>query len=76
MNLQISQTIALVTGANRGIGRAFVEALHKAGAQKIYATARNIESLQEIVAIDRDRVIPLSLDVTDLTQIETLAQQA
>ena len=76
MSLQISQSVALVTGANRGIGRAFVEALHQAGAKKIYATARNIESLEEIVAIDPDRIIPLTLDVTNLAQIEAVANQA
>ena len=76
MSLQISQSIALVTGANRGIGRAFVEALHQAGAKKIYATARNIDSLQEIVAIDPNRIIPLNLDVTDPAQIEAVANQA
>ncbi|MEM8676445.1 MAG: SDR family oxidoreductase [Cyanobacteria bacterium P01_G01_bin.67] len=76
MSLQISQSIALVTGANRGIGRAFVEALHQAGAKKIYATARNIESLQEVVAIDPNRIIPLTLDVTNPVQIEAAAKQA
>ncbi len=76
MSLQISQAVALITGANRGIGRAFVEALHQAGAKKIYATARNIDSLQEIVAIDPNSIIPLSLDVTNLAQIEAVAKQA
>ena len=76
MSLQISQSVALVTGANRGLGRAFVEALHQAGAKKIYATARNIESLQEIVAIDPNRIIPLTLDVTNAAQIEAVANQA
>ena len=75
MSLQISQFVALVTGANRGIGRAFVEALHQAGAQKIYATARNIKSLQEIVAIDPNHIIPLNLDVTNAAQIEAVANQ-
>ena len=76
MNRQIQSAIALVTGANRGIGRAFVEALEQAGAKKIYATARNIESLQEIVAINPNRIIPLSLDVTNKAQIEAVAKQA
>jgi len=76
MSLKISQSVALITGVNRGIGRAFVEALHQAGAKKIYATDRNIESLQEIVAIDPNRIIPLTLDVTNLAQIEAVANQA
>ena len=74
--MNIQNAIALVTGANRGIGRAFVEALQAAGAQKIYATARNVDSLAEVVAIDPARIIPLALDVTKPEQIEAIAQQA
>ena len=42
MALQIAGTIALVTGANRGIGRALVEALLERGAARVYATARRL----------------------------------
>ena len=45
MTIQIADTIALVTGANRGIGRALVEALIERGAAKVYATARRPEAL-------------------------------
>ena len=75
MSLQISNSVVLVTGANRGLGRAFVEALYKAGAKKIYATARSLDSLQEIVSIDSDRIVPLALDVTNSSQIEAVAEQ-
>ena len=74
--MQIQNAIALVTGANRGIGRAFVEALQAAGAQKIYAAARNAESLAEVVAIDPARIVPVTLDVTKPEQIAAIAQQA
>lgn len=74
--MQIQNAIALVTGANRGIGRAFVEALQAAGAQKIYAAARNAESLAEVVAIDPARIVPVTLDVTNSEQIAAIAQQA
>lgn len=43
--MKIAGCIALVTGANRGLGRAFVEALRNAGAAKIYAAARNANGL-------------------------------
>lgn len=75
MSFQISQSVALVTGANKGVGSAFVEALYQAGGKKIYATAQNIESLQELVAIDPHRIIPLKLDVTNSAQIEAVAKQ-
>ena len=39
----------MVTGANRGLGLHFVEALADFGAAKIHATARNIDSLDPLV---------------------------
>lgn len=48
--IQVKDSVALVTGANRGIGRAYVEALVRAGARKVYATARKAESVQDLVA--------------------------
>jgi NAD(P)-dependent dehydrogenase (short-subunit alcohol dehydrogenase family) len=42
---RIERAIALVTGANRGIGRALTEALLARGARKVYATARHPEAL-------------------------------
>jgi NAD(P)-dependent dehydrogenase (short-subunit alcohol dehydrogenase family) len=44
MNLQDS--IALVTGSNRGLGRQFVAQLLERGAEKVYATARDPERVQ------------------------------
>lgn len=65
---------ALVTGANRGLGRAFVEELLAAGAAKVYAAARNIETLTKWVADGDGRVVPVELDVTKLDMIESAAQ--
>jgi NAD(P)-dependent dehydrogenase (short-subunit alcohol dehydrogenase family) len=74
MNIQGS--IAFVTGANRGIGKADVEALVKGGASRIYATARSIESLKDIVAIAPDRIIPIALDITNPEQVIEAATKA
>ena len=41
--MKINGLTALVTGANRGLGRAFVQALRDAGCSKIYAAARTID---------------------------------
>ncbi|MEU0568728.1 SDR family NAD(P)-dependent oxidoreductase [Nonomuraea sp. NPDC005983] len=53
-----------VTGSSRGLGRSFVEAALSRG-DKVAATARNTESLDELVAAYGDAVLPLALDVTD-----------
>ncbi len=65
---------ALVTGANRGIGRAFVETLLEAGAKKVYATARSPEKLNDLVANSGGRVVALPLDVTDPDQVAALPE--
>lgn len=64
--------IALVTGANRGIGASFVSELLARGAAKVYATARNPEQ----VAGGDPRVVPLRLDVTDPASVAEAAAAA
>jgi NAD(P)-dependent dehydrogenase (short-subunit alcohol dehydrogenase family) len=74
--LKIEGRVALVTGANRGIGRALVEALLARGAAKVYAAARRTESLAALVAQAPDRVVPLRLDVTQAAQVRQAAARA
>src|SRR2546423_12231488 len=70
---RIEGAVALVTGANRGIGRALTEALLARGARKVYATARNPDALRDL----RDeRLIPVRLDVTDVDQIRAAVETA
>src|SRR2546421_8811047 len=74
MNAQrIEGAVALVTGANRGIGRALTEALLTRGVRKVYATARNPEALR---ALRDERLVPLRLDVTDVEQIRAAGEAA
>ncbi|MBO1753652.1 SDR family oxidoreductase [Allobranchiibius sp. CTAmp26] len=68
--MDIKGAVVLVTGANRGIGAQFVEQLQRRGAAKIYAAARDADS------IDADGVHPLHLDITDPDQIEATAAAA
>ena len=68
--MDIDGTIALVTGANRGIGRHFAQQLLERGAAKVYAAARDPR------AVDLDGVIPLRLDITDPAQVAAAAQAA
>jgi NAD(P)-dependent dehydrogenase (short-subunit alcohol dehydrogenase family) len=64
--MQIKNCIALVTGANRGLGKAYVQALLAAGATKVYAGARNVDDISE-----RDeRVVPIKLDVTSQADVD------
>lgn len=74
--MQFNQMTVLVTGANRGIGRALVQALAEADVHKIYATARTPASLAPVVALAPDRIVPLQLDVTDIPRTKALAVEA
>lgn len=70
--MQVEGSTVLVTGANRGLGRALVEAFLKGGAAKVYAAARDPESVQVTDA----RVVPLRLDVTDEAQVRAAVDLA
>jgi NAD(P)-dependent dehydrogenase (short-subunit alcohol dehydrogenase family) len=70
--MEITDQIALVTGANRGIGRQFVLELLERGATKVYATARRPEAL----GFDDSRVVPLRLDLLDHGSISAAAATA
>ncbi|MFF3561323.1 SDR family oxidoreductase [Streptomyces sp. NPDC002574] len=68
--MNIEGSVALVTGANRGIGRAFARALLDRGAARVYAGVRDPESV-----VDPD-FVPLRLDVTDPEQVAAAAAVA
>ncbi|SDU83059.1 SDR family oxidoreductase [Jiangella alkaliphila] len=57
---RIEGTVALVTGGNRGLGKALVSELLTRGAARVYAAARDPRT----VVADDPRVVPLRLDVT------------
>ncbi len=74
MSKIIDKTV-LVTGANRGIGRAFVNVLLETGANKIYASARNPETLNDLVASGGGKVIAIKIDVTKPENINEAAAE-
>jgi NAD(P)-dependent dehydrogenase (short-subunit alcohol dehydrogenase family) len=73
--MNVAGSIALVTGANRGLGARLVAELLDAGASKVYATARNPGSVDVRVSAD-PRVHTLALDITDQPSVEAAAGQA
>src|SRR3954470_24292789 len=76
MGYAVTGRTALVTGANRGIGEAIVDALVAAGVKRVYAAARIVSALDPLVARYGSRVVPLQLDVTSATQIAAAAAVA
>jgi len=68
--MDITNSVALVTGANRGLGRHLAAALLDRGATKVYAAARNPG------AIDLPGVVPLRLDLTDPASVAAAAATA
>lgn len=66
--MKIEGSVVLVTGANRGIGAEYVRQLLDRGASKVYAAARNIES------VTNDKAVAISLDVTSASDIAAAVQ--
>jgi len=71
--MNLNGSVALVTGANRGLGARLVTQLLEAGAAKVYATSR----APGAIAVDADpRVHALVLDITDPASVTAAAAAA
>jgi NAD(P)-dependent dehydrogenase (short-subunit alcohol dehydrogenase family) len=68
--MEIEGSVALVTGANRGLGAAYAVALLDRGAAKVYAAVRDPGTVGD------PRLVPVRLDVTDRASIEQAARLA
>jgi NAD(P)-dependent dehydrogenase (short-subunit alcohol dehydrogenase family) len=68
VSARVAGAVALVTGGNRGIGKAFVDELLAQGASKVYAAARNLDDLEP------SKAIPVRLDITDVDQVAAAAE--
>ncbi len=67
--MKVSGSIALVTGAGRGLGRAYARELLNRGAAKVYGAARHPDAVTE------SGVTPIALDITDPDRVVEVAQQ-
>jgi NAD(P)-dependent dehydrogenase (short-subunit alcohol dehydrogenase family) len=67
--MKIEGATALVTGANRGIGKAFAEELLARGAAKVYAGVRDVGNVTD------PRLVPVQLDVTDAARVAAVAAE-
>ncbi|MFC5582334.1 SDR family oxidoreductase [Rhodanobacter terrae] len=68
--MKINNSIAFVTGANRGLGLAYAKALLAAGARKVYAGARDPSSVPVL-----EGLVPVRLDVNNAGDIAAAAAQ-
>lgn len=70
--------IIFITGASRGFGKIWAEAFLKRG-DKVVATARNTDTLNDLVITYGDAILPLQLDVNNhdavFTAVETAKQR-
>jgi NAD(P)-dependent dehydrogenase (short-subunit alcohol dehydrogenase family) len=74
--MKMNQAVVLVTGANRGLGKAIVAASLNAGARRVYAGARDVAELKEVIALAPERVVPLHIDITSAPSLAAAAEQA
>jgi len=67
--MKVSGSVALVTGAGRGLGRAFARELVSRQAAKVYGTAR------DPAAVSEPGVTPVKLDITDPRRVAEVARE-
>ena len=67
---------ALITGANRGIGKEIVDSFLNNGAAKVYAAVRSLDTASPLVQKYGDRIVPIQLDLGEPEMIAAAAEKA
>ena len=71
----VQPKVWFVTGASRGFGRIWTEAALERG-DRVAATARDLNALDDLVAAHGDSILALSLDVTDRDAVFEAVERA
>jgi NAD(P)-dependent dehydrogenase (short-subunit alcohol dehydrogenase family) len=74
--MQLNGSIALVTGANQGLGQCYAEELLRRDAARVYACALDLAWLEPLRAAHGARIVPLKLDVTQPGDVAEAAAAA
>lgn len=74
--MKLDGCVALVTGANQGLGKRYTEELLGRGARKVYACALDLDWLAPMAADHAGRIVPLRLDVTEPADIAAAVEAA
>lgn len=73
MGFDVAGKTVLITGANRGIGKTFLDHMLKAGASKVYAAVRNPEAMTDVVEASGGKVLAVQLDLANADTINSVA---
>ena len=76
MTYDISNKNTLVTGANRGIGKAIVQSFVQHGASKVYVGVRSPNKAEALVAEFGEKVVPIEIDYENPASIKAAAETA
>ncbi len=71
----MKKTIAIITGASGGIGSEFVKEMMKENLDEIWVIARNYPKLQALKDKFGEKIIPISMDLTNISDIKGLEER-